>query len=281
MNLVCQSYEEGNIGRVFELLEKHWPESGEQDLRGFEWYHWWHAAHLENRFIRHPWRAPFSSLAISPDGRTGAAVGFPSSLFIFDTAKLRLLGSPIDLAFPPGPSNTPVEFSPDGRYVIAGAAENGGNVRVYESRTGALSKTVSAPGNGGIASFAFSPAKPLMASGGQGKRIVLWSTQSWEPQAHWDTDANVLSVAFTPDGASVVAALENSTLVAWRVASGDIQQTISTESVRAITCSPSSGLFAIASDKSVRLWSHDLQPIASAVFETSLSVTSLAFSLDG
>ena len=153
MNLVCQSYEEGNIGRVFELLEKHWPDSGDQDLRGFEWYHWWHAAHLEHGFIRHPWRAPFYSLAISPDGRTGAAVGFPSSLFLFDTAELRLLGSPIDLAFPPGPSHDPVAFSPNGRYVIAGAAENGGNVRVYESRTGAVEQNRIGTGKRGDREF--------------------------------------------------------------------------------------------------------------------------------
>jgi len=47
MNLAAQAHAAGDIARLNGLLEKHWPEPWDtEDLRGFEWYHWWQAAHL-------------------------------------------------------------------------------------------------------------------------------------------------------------------------------------------------------------------------------------------
>jgi WD40 repeat protein/serine/threonine protein kinase len=40
---LAQSYlHEGNPAQAFELLRKHLPDSGQEDLRGFEWRHLWH-----------------------------------------------------------------------------------------------------------------------------------------------------------------------------------------------------------------------------------------------
>jgi hypothetical protein len=41
MNLAQRAFESGNVGLGRDLLESHWPKSGEQDLRGFEWYYLW------------------------------------------------------------------------------------------------------------------------------------------------------------------------------------------------------------------------------------------------
>jgi hypothetical protein len=41
MNLAQRAFESGNVGLGRDLLEFHRPKSGEQDLRGFEWYYLW------------------------------------------------------------------------------------------------------------------------------------------------------------------------------------------------------------------------------------------------
>ena len=61
MRLASQSYQAGNIDHVVELLEKHWPDSpGDEDVRGFEWYHWWKATRL-HRQSTHAARPPIES----------------------------------------------------------------------------------------------------------------------------------------------------------------------------------------------------------------------------
>ena len=39
MNLARVAWDENNLGRTRELLEKHRPRPGETDLRGFEWHY--------------------------------------------------------------------------------------------------------------------------------------------------------------------------------------------------------------------------------------------------
>ena len=41
MKLAAQAFEEGSIDYLEELLAKHQPQPGEEDLRRFEWFHWW------------------------------------------------------------------------------------------------------------------------------------------------------------------------------------------------------------------------------------------------
>ena len=69
MNLAQQAWEQSNIGRLRTLLERQRPEPGQEDLRGFEWYYWWRAAHLDVASIAGTQGAPFAQLAISPDGK--------------------------------------------------------------------------------------------------------------------------------------------------------------------------------------------------------------------
>ena len=39
MNVARVAWDENNLGRVHELLERHQPRPGETDLRGFEWHY--------------------------------------------------------------------------------------------------------------------------------------------------------------------------------------------------------------------------------------------------
>ena len=68
MNLARVAWDENNLSRAHELLEKHRPRPGETDLRGFEWHY------LRRLFQRdlltvkaHP--GGVSAVAFTPDGK--------------------------------------------------------------------------------------------------------------------------------------------------------------------------------------------------------------------
>src|SRR5262249_21232509 len=68
VNLAFQAWEAGDATRVMELLESQRPRPGEEDLRGFEWYHLWRRCHSGRRWVVH--RDGGTVLAYSPDGKT-------------------------------------------------------------------------------------------------------------------------------------------------------------------------------------------------------------------
>ena len=39
MNLALEDWQQGNVARVLELLDREQPAAEQQDLRGFEWHH--------------------------------------------------------------------------------------------------------------------------------------------------------------------------------------------------------------------------------------------------
>src|SRR5882672_3649947 len=47
MNLAMQAWEAKGMGRMRELLERYIPKSGEEDMRGFEWYYLWRLCHRD------------------------------------------------------------------------------------------------------------------------------------------------------------------------------------------------------------------------------------------
>ena len=70
MNLAAQAWDAASIERLRELLEPYADGSGNEDLRQFEWYLWWHRAH-PSRILRDltGHAGEIYTLAFSPDGK--------------------------------------------------------------------------------------------------------------------------------------------------------------------------------------------------------------------
>jgi hypothetical protein len=47
MNLAKRAWDEGNVGRIEELLDQHRPQPGQPDLRNFEWFYLDRLCHSE------------------------------------------------------------------------------------------------------------------------------------------------------------------------------------------------------------------------------------------
>ena len=103
LNRAYKFWDEGNIERVEELLERHRPGETEEDLRGVEWHY---LRRLATRFQAGriaDVHASISDLAISPDGRSLAASSGNGALTVWDadTGAVRLR-IPDAVGRPPG-----------------------------------------------------------------------------------------------------------------------------------------------------------------------------------
>src|SRR5215813_6458403 len=109
MNLAQQALEDGAVERVEELLNSHLPQSGGEDLRGFEWYYLWRLSHRCLSILRH--NGFVLSVAFSPDGKRLATGSWDRTVKLWDA------GAGQELLTLKGHSEAvlSVAFSPDGK----------------------------------------------------------------------------------------------------------------------------------------------------------------------
>jgi WD40 repeat protein len=97
-------------------------------------------------------------------------------------------------------------FSKDGRLLVTGGWN--GTIKVWEINGGrpgkAPKQTLSGYGNV-VTSIAFSQDGKTMATAGNAHAITLWHTATFREMITLQASQNIISIAFTPDGNSLVA----------------------------------------------------------------------------
>ncbi len=161
MNLAAQAWEEASVPRVRELLERHLPRDGREDLRGFEWYHLWRVSHDEALTLSHP--GSVTSVAFSADGRTLATGGeHHQGVKLWDVAT----GAEVStLRWHPSYVSA-VAFSPDGGRL---AAAGGNETKVWDAATGTELISLEHPCDVEAVSFLPDGDKVVTACGGIGR----------------------------------------------------------------------------------------------------------------
>ena len=129
MILAANEYENTNLNRVNELLQKYDPESGEEDLRGFEWYFLKNLLNPRAKIgsLIHPdevWNIEFS-----PDGRYLATVGNDSITRIWDVENKNVVAQTVEQK-----GAWKCSYYPDGtRFAVSSSSNSVPIVTVYNS----------------------------------------------------------------------------------------------------------------------------------------------------
>jgi WD40 repeat protein/serine/threonine protein kinase len=115
MSVANHAILEGNLGRAVELLNKHVPQQGETDLRGFEWRYLWAESRSDAEQIHQLHDNAATCAVFSPDGKLLVTSSFDR------TVKVRTVGPDRSLAalqqFDGGYERRSVCFSPTGRLL--------------------------------------------------------------------------------------------------------------------------------------------------------------------
>jgi WD40 repeat protein len=269
MNLAQQAWETASIGRMRELLLTHLPRSGEEDLRGFEWYYFWRLCHIGDLLtLSHA--APVLSLAFSPDGKKLASASEDRTAKVWNVAtgqELLIVEGHADLSAVSvigslwysspfqGPRYRSVAFSPDGERLALGSSD--GTVNLWDVATG---QEVPTPKgfSGLVASVAFSPDGKRVAFGSEDGTVKLWDVRAGQEVLALKRHADIVSsVAFSPDGKRLASGSYDRTVKLWDVATGQEVHTLKrhADMVSSVAFSPDGKMLASGSeDQTVKLW---------------------------
>ncbi|NEQ67280.1 MAG: hypothetical protein F6K21_17585 [Symploca sp. SIO2D2] len=177
-------------------------------------------------------------------------------------------------------SVTSVSFSPDGKLIASGSADNtvklwsvdGKEIATFEGHKDK------------ITSIAFSPDSQMVVSGSADNIMKLWKPEGKEGkeiasfQGHKDI---ITSISFSPNGQMVASGSVDKTVTLWNL-EGKVITTFKEhkETVTGVAFSPDSQMVASSSlDKTIRLWSLDGKEFKTLNHE--VPVQSLSFSLPG
>jgi WD40 repeat protein len=300
MHLARRYWEDARVSRVLDLLSRHQPRPGEEDLRGWEWHYQWRLCHDELRTLEGHSDGHFSNscLAFSPNGRWLASAannarfdaGQEKAVKLRDTATGRVVRTV--------PGHYSVAFSPDGRWLAsAGWSMPGqpGEVKVSAVDGGqefTLSVGATPPGK-----VAFSLDGKWLAAAGWDGGVRVWDTgtrklvNTIQYEAYIDpvlgrfSGVVMLDFAISPDGRRLATAVVNENSVkVWDVKTGRklVSLTASpTESVYCVAFSPDGRLASAGRDQTIHVWDVASGREVRTLIGHTNKVNGLAFSSDG
>ncbi|MCY4553570.1 MAG: trypsin-like peptidase domain-containing protein [Candidatus Poribacteria bacterium] len=181
-------------------------------------------------------------------------------------------------------------FSPDG-HTLASATnvlwankdKDDRTIRLWDTETGQQKVILKDHESCIINAIAFSPDGCTLASAhGDNKAVQLWDAVSGKNKATFtDHSDSVFTVAYSPNGTSLVSGSKDGTILLWDAVTGERKATL-TGNPKAIAFSPDGSTLAIAGrDKKIKIWDAVSGEHQLTLTEHTDEVYSLVFNPDG
>lgn len=269
MNLVQRAWQQGNAQVGIDLLNKHRPQSGREDLRGFVWYHWWRRFH--RAYVTLPVGFQITDMAVSADDRWIAATGDEGVVKLFDRYSE---APPLSLLRHRNRVNG-VAFSPVQDWLVTGC--NDGRIIVWSTKDGSMLRE----------SRCESPIYDVEVSI-DGKRlaiacedgIVRIFDELLTLIQQLTVGESVTTLAFSPNGELLATGGGKGSVKVWSMTSYLVKHTLSENRQRmeAVTWSHDGRLLAATGhEKRVRIWSADTGEQLRQIDQPGHWLLSLAF----
>ena len=279
-----------DITNLIDMLERHRPAAGEEDLRGFEWFYMWGACQrytmsptVKGQSIERVIYSRDGQQLISLDVGVGRVTRRDSdTLAVLDTVTI---------------DNAQAEWgelSPNGKVVALGLENS--DIRLVDLRTG-VGHLLNGHSSE-VYALKFSLDGEMLASGDYGGSAFLWNAATGRRLLDLQESANsrthemqVTDLCFSPDGKILATGSRDQTAKLWDTATGKLLETIDTRdhnlekrsSVWGVEFSPDGKTLAIGTsgDNMVLLWDVISRKARKLFRGGRYAVDGLAFSPDG
>ena len=228
-----------------------------------------------------------NSVAFSPDGKTLASGSNDKTIKLWDVET----GQELTTLNGPDCEVSSVAFSPDGKTLAAGYSWN--SIVLWNVVTG-RQRVRFDDFRGLWWSLAFSPDGKTLAEGsgapatepkGADLWVRLWNTETGKLQATFEGHRDsVQSVAFSPDGKTLVSSCMDRTIKLWDVESDRLRATLKGHKgcVSSVAFSPDGKTLASASDdNTIKLWDMETATLTATFGGHSGGVFWVAYSPNG
>lgn len=220
MKLAFAAWNNDRVADMIELLSRHRPRPGGEDVRSFVWYYLWRLCHGSEQLLTLRGHTNLvQSVAYSPDGRRLATSSWDGTARMWDPAT----GSEFaTLRGHVGDVNS-VAFSPDGSLLATSGDDQ--TIRLWDTQTG-LVRAVLHGHRGEVGSAVISPDGKTLATGGEDGAVLLWNVQTEKIvttlAAH---DRHIAELAFSNDGSLLATASGDRTAKVWDLATRQLRTT--------------------------------------------------------
>jgi eukaryotic-like serine/threonine-protein kinase len=242
-----------DLSQASNLLASHVPQSGETDLRGFEWY--WLRGRLRGTGpTLHVSQKPVYDAEYSPDGLRLATGGADAVLHVFDTRTghelLRVATGQIEV--------NAVAFAPDGKTIATTGDD--GTIRLWDAQDGKPRLRIEGPRGLHAFSVLFTPDGRQLVSNANDPLIRIWNAQTGELEAELrgsEGKESVTQIALTRDGKTLASGSDDGAARIWDLTTRTCRRTLRVNegSCLAVAFSPDARLLLAGySDRTVRLW---------------------------